>query len=79
MGKWKLRTTTANRQIASREDRTDEARLTREAGDTSVEVGFNLASRVTSRESQTVSESIYLSNLLVSNLRGRQELYTNVR
>jgi hypothetical protein len=33
-------------------------RPTREAVDTSVEVGFNLASRITSRESRMISESI---------------------
>jgi hypothetical protein len=35
-------------------DQTDEARLTREAGDTSV--GFNLAGRVTSGESRMIRE-----------------------
>jgi hypothetical protein len=37
-------------------DQTDEARPTREAGDTSVEVGFKMASRVTSRESRMIPE-----------------------
>jgi hypothetical protein len=50
-------------------DRTDETRPAREAGDTSVEVGFNLASRVTSRESRRIPEesmeSIYQHHPLI--------------
>jgi hypothetical protein len=37
-------------------DQTDEARPTREAGDTSVEVGLKMASRVSSRESRMIPE-----------------------
>ncbi len=47
-------------------DQTDETRLAREAGDTSVEVWFNLASRVTSRESRRV-HGVYLSTVVGTN------------